>query len=119
MCSVASGGVVRCAPLLLQYRVYVRKRVSVPKITYIHLVHHNSEIPTHPRVDRTPRESTFPPKSKSPPSFVAFLKPCDRGMFGALHVLREEPTYATALTETDGVAYTLVSQAVFVAQTAM
>lgn len=29
-------------------------------------------------------------------------------MFGALHVLREEPTYATALTETDGVAYTLV-----------
>lgn len=31
-----------------------------------------------------------------------------RGMFGALHVLREEPTYATALTETDGVAYTLV-----------
>lgn len=30
-------------------------------------------------------------------------------MFGALHVLREEPTYATALTETDGVAYTLVS----------
>lgn len=31
-------------------------------------------------------------------------------MFGALHVLREEPTYATALTETDGVAYTLVSQ---------
>lgn len=32
-----------------------------------------------------------------------------RGMFGALHVLREEPTYATALTETDGVAYTLES----------
>lgn len=30
-------------------------------------------------------------------------------MFGALHVLREEPTYATALTETDGVAYTLAS----------
>lgn len=29
-------------------------------------------------------------------------------MFGALHVLREEPTYATALTETDGVAFTLV-----------
>lgn len=32
-----------------------------------------------------------------------------RGMFGALHVLRQEPTYATALTETDGVAYTLES----------
>ncbi|CAM9691753.1 unnamed protein product [Ectocarpus fasciculatus] len=32
-----------------------------------------------------------------------------RGMFGALHVLREEPTYATALTETDGVAFTLES----------
>eukprot|EP00904_Undaria_pinnatifida_P001603 jgi/Undpi1/11443/HiC_scaffold_30.g13740.m1 len=32
-----------------------------------------------------------------------------RGMFGALHVLRAEPTYATALTETDGVAYTLES----------
>lgn len=30
-------------------------------------------------------------------------------MFGALHVLKEEPTYATALTETDGVAYTLES----------
>lgn len=36
--------------------------------------------------------------------------PFDRGMFGALHVLRQEPTYATALTETDGVAYTLVSE---------
>ncbi|CAM9244678.1 unnamed protein product [Phaeothamnion confervicola] len=34
-----------------------------------------------------------------------------RGMFGALHVLREEPTYATALTETKGVAYTLTSKA--------
>ncbi|KAG5184158.1 hypothetical protein JKP88DRAFT_269771 [Tribonema minus] len=33
-----------------------------------------------------------------------------RGMFGALHVLREEPTYATAVTETDGVAYTLDSK---------
>jgi hypothetical protein len=33
-----------------------------------------------------------------------------RGMFGALHVLRAEPTYATALTETDGVAYTLESK---------
>ncbi|CAM9413534.1 unnamed protein product [Scytosiphon promiscuus] len=33
-----------------------------------------------------------------------------RGMFGALHVLREEPTYATALTETDGVAFTLDSE---------
>lgn len=32
-----------------------------------------------------------------------------RGMFGALHVLRAEPTYATALAETDGVAYTLES----------
>lgn len=32
-----------------------------------------------------------------------------RGMFGALHVLRSEPTYATALAETDGVAYTLES----------
>jgi hypothetical protein len=31
-------------------------------------------------------------------------------MFGALHVLRAEPTYATALTETDGVAYTLESK---------
>lgn len=31
-------------------------------------------------------------------------------MFGALHVLRKEPTYATALTETDGVAYTLVRE---------
>lgn len=36
----------------------------------------------------------------------------NRGMFGALHVLREEPTYATALTETDGVAFTLVSNLV-------
>jgi len=33
-----------------------------------------------------------------------------RGMFGALHVLRAEPTYATALTETDGIAYTLESK---------
>ena len=30
-------------------------------------------------------------------------------IFGDLHVLRAEPTYATAVTETDGVAYTLES----------
>eukprot|EP00638_Chattonella_subsalsa_P006731 CAMPEP_0117745214 /NCGR_PEP_ID=MMETSP0947-20121206/7220_1 /TAXON_ID=44440 /ORGANISM="Chattonella subsalsa, Strain CCMP2191" /LENGTH=374 /DNA_ID=CAMNT_0005562309 /DNA_START=235 /DNA_END=1359 /DNA_ORIENTATION=+ len=33
-----------------------------------------------------------------------------RGAFGSLHALRMEPTYATALTETDGVAYTLESE---------
>ncbi len=34
---------------------------------------------------------------------------CDnsRSGFGALHVLRSDPTYATALAETDGVAFTL------------
>jgi hypothetical protein len=32
-----------------------------------------------------------------------------RGGFGALHFLKCEPTYATALAETDGVAYTLES----------
>ncbi len=30
-----------------------------------------------------------------------------RAGFGALHVLRSDPTYATALATTDGVAFTL------------
>ncbi len=30
-----------------------------------------------------------------------------RSGFGALHVLRSDPTYCTALAETDGVAFTL------------
>jgi len=32
------------------------------------------------------------------------------GAFGSLHALRMEPTYASALTETDGVAYTLEAE---------
>lgn len=33
----------------------------------------------------------------------------DRGMLGGLEVLKQEPTFATAVTETDCVAFTLVS----------